>query len=134
MTAFRLDPQLEKDTIPLTNWPLSNLRLMNDRRYPWVIMVPQKPDLVELIDLQQEDRHLLMDEIADLCVLMNKAFKPKKLNVAALGNQVSQLHIHVIARYENDPAWPGPVWGIGDAIIYSESAVELIKEKLKVER
>ncbi len=121
MTSFTLDQILEKDTFPLSDLKLCTLRLMNDQRYPWFILVPAKSGLVEIIDLTTEDQLQLMREIASVSQIMKNIFNPLKLNVAALGNQVRQLHIHLIARDENDPAWPGPVWGVGNARPYSES-------------
>jgi diadenosine tetraphosphate (Ap4A) HIT family hydrolase len=84
---------------------------MNDRRFPWVILVPAKPNLSEIVDLGVADRATLMEEIALVSTAMRDLFRPTKLNVAALGNVVAQLHVHVIARFASDDAWPGPVWG-----------------------
>ena len=111
MTAFRLDPKLDADTLEITALPLCVARLMNDRRFPWVILVPAKPRLAEIIDLDAADRARLIEEIALVSTVMRDLFTPTKLNVAALGNVVTQLHVHVIARYSSDDAWPGPVWG-----------------------
>jgi diadenosine tetraphosphate (Ap4A) HIT family hydrolase len=84
---------------------------MNDRRFPWVILVPARPQVSEIIDLDAADRGLLMDEIALVSTTMRDLFQPTKLNVGALGNVVAQLHVHVVARNAGDAAWPGPVWG-----------------------
>lgn len=124
---FSLDPQLARDTHPLGELHLCTLRLMNDRRYPWVIMVPKKPGLAEIIDLEEADRLILMQEISLIAERLQQTLTPHKLNIAALGNQVRQLHIHIIAREQTDPAWPGPVWGIGEAEIYEENQLNNIQ-------
>jgi diadenosine tetraphosphate (Ap4A) HIT family hydrolase len=111
MTDFVLDTKLHGDSIELTRLPLCLVRLMNDRRFPWVILVPAKPNLSEIVDLGVADRATLMEEIALVSTAMRDLFRPTKLNVAALGNVVAQLHVHVIARFASDDAWPGPVWG-----------------------
>jgi diadenosine tetraphosphate (Ap4A) HIT family hydrolase len=110
---FTLHPRLAADAIALGAWPLCRLLLMNDGRFPWLILVPARPDLREIHDLAPPERAVLIEEIARAAGLMQQAFKADKMNVAALGNQVPQLHIHVIARYMSDPAWPHPVWGQG---------------------
>ena len=111
MSAFVLDPTLEADTLEIVTLPLCVARLMNDRRFPWVILVPARPRVSEIIDLDAADRGLLMEEIALVSTAMRDLFHPTKLNVGALGNVVTQLHVHVVARFASDAAWPGPVWG-----------------------
>jgi diadenosine tetraphosphate (Ap4A) HIT family hydrolase len=111
MNGFVLDTKLHTDTIELTALPLCLVRLMNDRRFPWVILVPARPGVTEIIDLDAADRTRLIEEIALVSTVMRDLFRPTKLNVGALGNVVAQLHVHVIARFANDEAWPGPVWG-----------------------
>jgi diadenosine tetraphosphate (Ap4A) HIT family hydrolase len=111
VTAFALDPKLEADTLAITPLRLCVARLMDDRRFPWVILVPARPRVSEIIDLDAADRGLLMEEIALVSTVMRDLFQPTKLNVGALGNVVTQLHVHVVARYASDAAWPGPVWG-----------------------
>jgi len=108
---YELHPQLAADTHPLATFELCELRLMDDANYPWLVLVPRVPNARELIDLDAAQRHQLTDEIDRAARLLRDAFRPHKLNVAALGNMVPQLHVHVIAREENDPAWPAPVWG-----------------------
>ena len=111
-TDFELDPRLAEETLPVVDLPLCSVRLMNDSRYPWLVLVPRREGLTELLDLEPADRHALTDEI-DLCSRVLAARTgAEKLNVAALGNQVSMLHVHVIARFHEDDAWPGPVWGV----------------------
>jgi diadenosine tetraphosphate (Ap4A) HIT family hydrolase len=108
---YELHPQLAADTHPLAALELCELRLMDDANYPWLVLVPRVADARELIDLDATQRHALTEEIDRAARLLRDAFRPHKLNVAALGNLVPQLHVHVIARDENDPAWPAPVWG-----------------------
>ena len=108
---YELDPQLATDTHPLATLALCELRLMDDANYPWLILVPRVAEARELTDLDAAQRHLLTDEIDLAARLLRNAFRPYKLNVAALGNLVPQLHVHVIAREQDDPAWPAPVWG-----------------------
>jgi diadenosine tetraphosphate (Ap4A) HIT family hydrolase len=110
-TRYELHPQLAADTHPLATLPLCELRLMDDANYPWLVLVPRLPVARELVDLAPEQRRQLSDEIDLASRLLRDVFRPFKLNVAALGNLVPQLHVHVIAREESDPAWPAPVWG-----------------------
>lgn len=109
--AFALDPRLAGDTHRLARWPLCELLLMDDARYPWLILVPRIEGARELLDLHQAERTQLWQEIDAASRALRDAFAPDKLNIGALGNVVSQLHVHVIARYRHDDAWPGPVWG-----------------------
>jgi diadenosine tetraphosphate (Ap4A) HIT family hydrolase len=115
---FSLDPQLDADTYGVGVLPLSRVLLMNDARYPWLILVPQKPGLAEIIDLAPSDRQQLIIEISAVSEALKTLFNPDKLNVGALGNRVRQLHVHVLARFVSDASWPGPVWGIGTAQPY----------------
>lgn len=108
---FALDSRLAADSHPVARFALSELRLMDDSHYPWLVLVPQVAAARDLIDLEAAQRHQLCDEIDRASRLLRAAFRPHKLNVAALGNVVAQLHVHVIARFEDDPAWPAPVWG-----------------------
>ncbi len=108
---FQLHPQLEKDTLPLGGFSLCRLLLMNDNNFPWFILVPERKNVHEIHELNDTDRRQLWDESAQLARALTAVFKPDKLNIAALGNQVPQLHVHHIVRYVHDPAWPQPVWG-----------------------
>ncbi|WP_018882152.1 MULTISPECIES: HIT domain-containing protein [unclassified Thioalkalivibrio] len=110
-TEFRLDPRLVADTWAVAEWPLSSVRLIDHWDYPWFILVPRRPDLRELHALAVEDATQLARESRALARAMDQAFVPRALNVAKLGNIVEQLHLHHVARFEGDPAWPGPVWG-----------------------
>lgn len=128
---FELHPQLAADTHPLAAFVLCDLRLMDDANYPWLVLVPRAVDAHELIDLDATQRHQLSDEIDRASRLLRDAFRPHKLNVAALGNLVPQLHVHVIARHESDPAWPAPVWGRVSAKPYSP---EMLVERISLLR
>ncbi|MGQ4274755.1 HIT domain-containing protein [Terrihabitans sp. B22-R8] len=119
--AFRLHPRLEADTARVCDLALSRVLLMNDARFPWLILVPRRPDLVEIVDLAHTERMLLMDEIASASRALRAVAPCDKLNVGALGNLVPQLHVHVVSRVEGDPAWPGPVWGSGPARPYDDA-------------
>lgn len=111
---FPLDPRLEADTHPLAELGLSRLLLMDDARFPWLILVPRIAGARELLDLDAADRATLLDEVTGVSRALESRLRPDKLNVAALGNVVPQLHVHVIARFATDAAWPNPVWGHGE--------------------
>ncbi|HEY9400690.1 MAG TPA: HIT family protein [Luteimonas sp.] len=131
---YELHPQLAADTHPVAAFELSELRLMDDANYPWLILVPRVAGAHELLDLDATQRHALTDEIDRATRALRDAFHPHKLNVAALGNLVPQLHVHVIARFQHDPAWPAPVWGRVAARPYSPEAlverIALLQETL----
>jgi diadenosine tetraphosphate (Ap4A) HIT family hydrolase len=118
---FTLHARLAADSVALGDWALCRLLLMNDGRFPWLVLVPARLDLREIHDLAPPERALLIEEIAHASSLMRQVFKADKMNVAALGNQVPQLHVHVIARFIGDPAWPNPVWGQGTPRPLSEA-------------
>lgn len=128
--VFELSPEFERDSLWLADWPLCQLRVQNDTNYPWFILIPRRVAMVEIIDLTEQDRAQLWRESAHLSVFLKEAFQAKKLNVAALGNMVPQLHLHHIARYEHDIAWPAPVWGKAPAQPYSETQWQQLKQKL----
>ena len=111
MATFALHPQLAADGLFLTDWPLCQVLRMNDAAYPWLILVPRLTDAREIIDLSAADRVRLMDEIAWASHAVRDHSQPDKINVGALGNMVPQLHIHVLGRFKDDPAWPKPIWG-----------------------
>jgi diadenosine tetraphosphate (Ap4A) HIT family hydrolase len=122
-SRYALHPQLAADTHPLATLALCELRLMDDANYPWLVLVPRLPAARELIDLEPAQRRQLSDEIDLASRLLRDVFRPFKLNVAALGNLVPQLHVHAIARFEGDPAWPAPVWGRVAARPYEPEAL-----------
>lgn len=126
--GWHLHPQLAEDTHPLAHWPLCDVRLMDDAHHPWLILVPRVENAVELQDLSSEQQGELMREMNRAGRALLTAFKPDKINTAALGNVVPQLHVHVIARYRDDIAWPRPVWGTATAQPYSpEQLIERVE-------
>ncbi len=127
MKTWHLHPQLADDTVPVIELPLCEVRLMDDANHPWLVLVPRVADAVELIDLDDARQLQLTREIASTSRALQALFNPHKLNVAALGNLVPQLHVHVIARYTDDIAWPRPVWGMAAARPYApEQLVERV--------
>jgi diadenosine tetraphosphate (Ap4A) HIT family hydrolase len=122
MTDFTLDPKLAQDTVEVDRWTLNRVLLMEDANYPWLILVPARPGLKDFHDLAADDLPAMSAEIVRASKALQALFDPVKLNVAALGNQVPQLHIHVIARRADDPAWPKPVWGAVPALPYKDAA------------
>ncbi len=122
-TIFRLDPQLAADTHCVGDFDLSRVLLMDDARFPWLILVPRRPHLRELIELPRDAQHELLDEINRCAHVLHALEKPDKLNIAALGNVVAQLHVHVVARQREDAAWPRPVWGVGTRVAYEPAAL-----------
>ena len=121
MGQFTLDSRLEKDSLLVTRIGLCQLRLMNDSRWPWLILVPQRPGVSEMFELAPLDQAMLTFETNLVAEMFKKVKAAEKINVAAIGNMVRQLHVHVIARYENDANWPGPVWGYGDRQPYADT-------------
>lgn len=112
--GFELDPRLERDSQPLMWLGLCELRLMDDRRWPWLLLIPQRPGITEIHDLTPLDQAMLTFETNLVSQALKQETGCDKINVAALGNIVPQLHVHVVARNERDAGWPGPVWGLGD--------------------
>ena len=130
-SVFDLDGRLEADSIFIADGPLSQFRLMNDARYPWLVLVPKVFNANEWVDLPQQDQQILLSEINTAVKILREQFDCEKINIGALGNIVRQLHVHVIARTSNDEAWPGPVWGQGKAKTYSAAALEILIGKLQ---
>ncbi|TBU89988.1 HIT family protein [Phytopseudomonas dryadis] len=128
---FVLDSRLQQDTRVLGDFPLSRLLLSNDARYPWFILVPRREEVSELFQLSVDEQQALWRETALLAELLKDVFKADKINIATLGNVVSQLHMHVIVRYRGDAAWPSPVWGAHPALPYEQAQVEAIEHKLR---
>ena len=129
---FVLDERLEHDTVALAALPLCQLLLMNDSQYPWFILVPRKVGLRELKELDIERRRQYSLESDAICNLLQGEFAAEKLNVAALGNLVPQLHIHHIGRYASDPAWPRPVWGVHPVTPYTPEALQQCMQRTRV--
>lgn len=133
MREFELHSRLAADAAFVADWKLCRVLLMNDARYPWLILVPRRNDVAEIFELAPEDREMLMAEIAFASERLKHYTHAAKINVGALGNLVPQLHIHIVARNPGDAAWPGPVWGNGSAEPYSANAVEtLVREFVKM--
>ena len=132
---FRIDSQLERDTVRVAALPLCDMLLMNDANYPWLILVPRRASIRELIELNDHDQQQYQLESNMTSQLLQEQFKADKLNIAALGNIVSQLHIHHIARFYHDSAWPKPVWGVLPPLAYTPDelakALTLILSGLK---
>lgn len=133
--VFVIDSRIESTSVWLADWPLSSLYLKKEANFPWVILVPRVDNIQELYQLSQVNRQLVIEEIAALSKMMEEYFKPDKLNVGALGNIVSQLHIHVVARFKEDKAWPHSIWQpelstsvYADEIL--QDLVEVLQERL----
>ena len=117
---FELDYRLAEDTVVVGDFALCRLLLSRDANYPWYILVPRREEVREIYHLDEGDRQQLLRESCLLSEAVTDVHSPDKLNVAALGNVVAQLHIHHVARYTNDVAWPGPIWGVAPPLQYSE--------------
>ena len=133
--AFVLHPRLMADTATIADWSLSRVLLMNDKRYPWIVLVPRRPDLHEVFDLDEAARTQLMQEIARVGTNLKAWARPRgagdKINVGIICNLVPQLHIHIVARAKGDAAWPGPVWGVGQAVHYGAAELSRAVEELR---
>lgn len=129
-TMFTLHPRLEADCIVLGDFPLCRLLLMNDARYPWFVLVPRRADISEIYQLVEREQLQLQRESVTLGQAIMEVFGGDKLNVAALGNLVPQLHIHHIVRYRDDATWPGPVWGVGISVPYTVEQVVAMRGRL----
>ncbi len=121
---FVLDPQIETDSVFIIDLELSHVRLSRNAAFPWILLMPKREGMVEMIDLDDTDRNLLFAEMMQASQIMKTLFQPKKLNVANIGNKVSQLHVHIVARYEEDKAWPGPIWNSGVTAEYSDTDLQ----------
>ncbi|MEQ8797806.1 MAG: HIT family protein [Salinisphaeraceae bacterium] len=128
---FALHPRLAADTSPVVDLALSRVLLMDDARYPWLILVPIRPGLREIFDLAAGDQATLWQEATRVGAVLMQVTGGDKLNVAALGNQVPQLHVHVIARRKGDAAWPGPVWGVGQAEARGDRVRDALVQSLR---
>ena len=128
MSAFVLHPQLAADTLKICDWPLSRVLLMNDKRFPWLILVPRRHGIAEFFELEAADRDLLTGEIVRASEILKQWAVSRtgcdKLNVGMIGNIVRQLHVHIVARRTVDAAWPFPVWGKGDPVRFPATELE----------
>jgi diadenosine tetraphosphate (Ap4A) HIT family hydrolase len=131
LNAFVLDERLANDTVSIATTGLCDVRLMKDSRWPWLVLVPRRPGISEVFELTPLDRVLLTFETDKVAAALKTATGAVKINVGALGNIVRQLHVHVIARFEGDPNWPGPVWGYGKAEPYSDGDMNAFIARLQ---
>lgn len=131
MTVFQLDPRLDADTLPVMELALCSLRLMNDQRWPWLILVPRIAGACEVHDLQETEQTLIALESAAAGRVLAQVTDCEKINTAAIGNIVRQLHVHVIARKPGDANWPGPVWGFGVREPYDKAAAMILIAGIK---
>ncbi|UTW08629.1 HIT family protein [Pseudomonas benzenivorans] len=129
---FALDSRLQQDALVIGDFPLCRLLLMNDAHYPWFILVPRREEVSELFQLDARDQRELWQETTLLAETLKDTFAADKMNVATLGNVVSQLHMHVIVRRRSDAAWPAPVWGKHPTQLYADEQVTAIKAKLRL--
>ncbi|WP_444679186.1 HIT family protein [Halomonas sp. E19] len=130
MHDLALDERLAQDSYPVTELPLCQLRVMNDRRYCWLLLIPRRDHVSEVFDLDDADQRQLWHEATRLGALLKEMTDCDKINIATLGNVVAQLHVHVVARRRDDPAWPGPVWGHGQAEPYDLDTLAEVRDPL----
>lgn len=128
---FQLDARLAADTSPVASLPLCDVLLMNDSRYPWLVLVPRRSGLVEVVDLDATEQATLWQELNQVSAALRAVIPCDKLNIGLLGNIVRQLHVHVVLRQVGDDAWPGPVWGHGVAVPYTQKALPMLVQSLK---
>ena len=131
--SFQLHPQLQLDSIEIGQLTLSRLLLINDSQYPWFVLVPERTGITEIYQLSEKDQQQLQRESSLLAKTLAEIYTADKMNIAAIGNLVPQLHIHHIVRYKNDIAWPAPVWGKFDAIPYTKQIQQKIKNTISNE-
>ena len=129
--SFQLHPRLEQDSLAVGQFDLTELRLINDSQYPWFILVPKRADINEVYQLSEADQQLLQHESCLLAETLADLYLADKMNIAAIGNMVPQLHIHHIVRYKTDIAWPAPIWGKFDAVPYTEQKLKKTIKQLK---
>lgn len=130
-TAFELDTRLSTDTAFVADWQLSRVLLMDDARFPWLILVPRRAGTVELDEMTAADRAVLSGETSRAMAMLRAVTPCDKLNIGLLGNIVRQLHVHVVGRREGDAAWPGPVWGSGAAVRYEPRVRDALLTRLR---
>lgn len=130
MNDFTLDARLEADSYPVTELPLCQLRLMNDARYPWLVLIPRRPGVSEVYELAEAEQRQLWREATRMGRGLKEGVGGDKLNVASLGNLVAQLHVHLVLRRRDDAAWPGPVWGQGEAEPYDLEALATMRDRI----
>lgn len=131
MKLFTIDPELEKNSFYVADLELSKVYLKNDKENPWFVLIPKKVNATELMDLSHEEQCILMEEISLVSDFLKNYYHPTKLNVGALGNIVRQLHVHVIARFENDRAWPQALWGTTPSHLFEDIELENIRSNFQ---
>lgn len=129
--VFELHERLQADTIEVCELELCKVLLMNDENYPWLILVPMRENTREVHQLFKDEQYKLMDEISHVSAVLERFTEADKMNIGALGNMVHQLHVHVIARFKDDPAWPNPVWGAKGARAYDEEHLQALAQSLR---
>ena len=133
---FQLHPRLIQDCITIGRFDLCQLLMMNDSQYPWFILVPEKADITEIYQLSKADQHTLTQESSYLAENLATLYKADKMNIAAIGNLVPQLHLHHVVRYQVDQAWPAPIWGKFAAVPYTHEQmtenIDRVKKQLKI--
>ncbi len=130
MSEFELDGRIARDSDLIATLDLCQLRIQNDSRWPWLVMVPQRADMTEIFELSEADQALLSAEVNHVAAVLKEITGATKINVGALGNIVRQLHVHVIARFEGDANWPGPIWGYGSAEPYDGEKRQALMNRL----
>ena len=128
--GWSLHPRLEADTVAVVSLPISDVRLMDNANFPWLVLVPRIVDAVEWVDLDDAARHGLLDESSRCAAALRALGGVEKLNIGAIGNVVAQLHVHVVARRRDDACWPAPVWG-GPAVPYAPAARDSLVVRLR---
>ena len=135
-TLFQLHPRLKQDCITIGSFDLCQLLMMNDSQYPWFILVPEKADITEIYQLSKADQHTLTQESSYLAENLAMLYNADKMNIAAIGNLVPQLHLHHVVRYQVDKAWPAPIWGKFAAVPYTHEQmtenIDRVKEQLNI--
>ena len=131
--SFSLHPRLLGESVFVRDLQLSRLVLMNNKRFPWLLLVPRLPDISEIVDLSDEDQRVLWGEIARISKLLRDLFHPDKLNVATIGNLVPQLHVHLIARFQTDEAWPKPTFGFAPPLPYASHELAELRTRILAE-
>lgn len=134
MTAsqeFQLDHRLAQGSVPLADWPLCHVRLKDDRRFAWLLLMPRRQGIVELTDLAADDYRALGDETLLATRLVTEVARPDKTNVATIGNVVAQMHVHVVGRFHHDPLWPDPIWGRGEPQLHRPAELAAVVERYR---
>ena len=130
--SFTLDSRIEKTSFFITTIDEFHIRLVNDKRYIWLLMLPMGTDLTELDDLAPDTQTALISRASQLSAALKSTFKADKMNIATIGNIVPQFHLHIIARHISDEAWPAPVWGRGTAVTYKQDEAELMIDQINI--